>query len=286
MNLEASAQKNTAAAGEQLSPAHFKAIKSQLYNAAGITIADHKINMVHNRIAKRIKELDIPTFDGYLTYLDSHKDDEIPNLINALTTNVTHFFREEHHFEHIKKEAAAMIADGQTKIRMWSAGCSIGAEPYSAAISFYEMLQALGKKVDIKILATDIDTTALARGRMGEYHEKHIKGLTKQHITKHFTTVTVAGEKHYKVQDHIRKFVSFNHLNLNDDPWPMRGPFDFVFCRNVFIYFDRDKQNEYVGKMTNLLRHGGYLCLGHSEHFASSNASYKTVGQTTYQKIT
>ncbi|MAF97192.1 MAG: chemotaxis protein CheR [Micavibrio sp.] len=276
---------NNEEVSEQLSQEHFHLIKTMLYDTAGITLADHKRNMAHNRIAKRIKELNIPCFDDYISYLNKHQEEEISNLVNALTTNVTHFFREQHHFEHIKQETAALLKAGQTKIRIWSAGCSIGAEPYSTAITLYDLQQSLGIRADIKILATDIDTTALETARNRKYPERNIKGLSKEHLNKHFTTACINGENFYKLKDHVRNMVSFNYLNLNETKWPMKGPFDFIFCRNVFIYFDREKQLEYVDKMTDLLKTGGYLLLGHSEHFAAENVKYKTCGQTTYQKI-
>lgn len=265
---------------------HFKLIKNMLYDSAGITLADRKKNMVYNRIVKRLKKIKLSTFDEYIDYLNNNRDQEISDLVNALTTNVTHFFREEHHFDHLKKETTRLINDGQKKIRIWSAGCSIGAEPYSMAITMQAMMEEEKTKADIKILATDIDTTALEYAKKRKYQEKNIKGLTKAHLSKYFQSSKVDNETVYKLKDNIRNMVSFNYLNLNEEPWPMRGPFDFIFCRNVFIYFDRDKQQQYVANMTKLLKTGGYLCLGHSEHFASDDQNYKTCGQTTYQKIT
>lgn len=264
----------------------FKEIQSLLYEASGITIADHKQQMVQNRIAKRFKALELRSSSDYLSYIKQGKNpDEIVNLINALTTNVTYFYREKHHFEHLVKHIDALIKAGQRKIRIWSAGCSIGAEPYSAAILIYECILKKGISADIKILATDIDTAALNTGRQGFYSEKTIKGLSKARLLEHFTREHKDDENGYRIKGHIRRLVFFNHLNMNLAKWPMKGPFDFIFCRNLLIYFDRPKQSEFVGKMKVCLAPGGYLYLGHSEHAASEGMGLKAQSQTIYQKL-
>lgn len=263
----------------------FKEISQILYDVAGITIADHKIQMVENRIAKRIKQLSIDDFAGYIDYLHSHKkSDEMVHLVNALTTNVTHFFRENHHFEHLSKVIEILLANNQRKIRLWSAGCSIGAEPYSAAITIHETLQKFKTSADIRILATDIDTIALARARKGTYNERIIKGLTKLHLQNYFTKARTDDEDQYTAIPRLRQMISFNHFNFNEKSWPMSGPFDFAFCRNVLIYFDRDKQFEYISKILRVIRPGGFLCLGHSEHAVMERHKVKVIGQTIYQK--
>jgi len=270
---------------ERLSDKHFGIIKQYLHDAAGIHLPDGKINMVHNRIAKRKKQLSLLTFDDYIDYLKKNgSKGEIINLVNALTTNVTHFFREGHHFEHLGQQIKALADQGQKKVVIWSAGCSIGAEPYSMSITAEEARKA-GANCEVRILATDIDTIALARARKGEYNEGASKGLTRHHIGKYFTEQEgPGGALTVKAKDSIRKKIAFNYLNLNDNPWPMKGPFDFIFCRNVLIYFSSDKQREFVDKMTRLLRPGGFLYLGHSEYFISDSKDYKALGQTIFQK--
>ncbi len=268
-----------------LSEAHFTAIRDTLYVAAGITLAAHKRQMVENRIAKRLKDLNLPSFDAYIAYVqDPHHQDEMVQLINALTTNVTHFFREAHHFEHLRGTLTHLLDGVNPKIRLWSAGCSIGAEPYSAAMVIQEVQAAKGKRGDIRILATDIDTVALARARAGAYPERIAKGLTPKHIERHFTKTHDGQEPVYTVKDNLRRLVAFNHFNLNDAQWPMQGPFDVIFCRNVLIYFKRDKQREYVTKLLQRLRVGGFLYLGHSEHAVVEGMNLLTLGQTIYQK--
>lgn len=266
----------------ELSQDNFKFIKALLYDTAGINIPDHKQQMVFNRIVKRIQGLNIGSFDEYLTYVGRH-DDEIINLVNALTTNVTHFFRETHHFDHLHKELTAMKTEGQTKFRIWSAACSIGAEPYSAAMVVNEALPHQSG-FDVKILATDIDTNALAFAREGVYAQRLTKGLPDPYSKKYFEKLQM-DEPCLKIKPSIRQKVFYNYLNFNTPVWPVSGPFDFIFCRNVLIYFDKIKQQEYVTKLIHLLRPGGFLYLGHSENSVMVDHNLKISGPTIYQKI-
>lgn len=269
-----------------LSTKDFDLIKSTLYNAAGIRLADHKRQMVQNRINKRLKQLSLDSIHGYVNVLKKNEADELLHLVNALTTNVTHFFREGHHFDHIAQTIPALNEEPGGKIKAWCAGCSIGAEPYSLAITAHKTAKKIKKSVNMRILATDIDTIALARARKGEFNERIIKGLSEAELKESFSERQEDQEKFFTVKDHIRKLVAYNYLNLNEKKWPMSGPFDYIFCRNVLIYFDRDKQNEYVSKMVNLLRSGGFLYLGHSEHAIMEGRGLKICGQTIYQKVT
>ena len=270
----------------QFSHEHFDYIRSYLYDVAGITLADRKKQMVENRINKRIKELNLSGFDQYVVRLrDDTRQEEMVNLVNALTTNVTHFFRENHHFDHLRGYMGDLLQarDGR-RIRVWSAACSIGAEPYSMAMVLYDVMQDLKLRADARILATDIDTLALARARMGSYHDKTLKGIAPTVLKKHFTVSDESGEQVYTVKQYLRQMVAYNYLNFNVASWPMSRQFDAIFCRNVLIYFDRAKQQEYIGKMLSYLKPGGFLYLGHSEHAVMDNKGYKVCGQTIYQK--
>ncbi len=270
----------------QFSHEHFDYIRSYLYDVAGITLADRKKQMVENRINKRIKELSLSGFDQYVSRLrNDSTQEEMVNLVNALTTNVTHFFRENHHFDHFRGYMADLLQarDGR-RIRVWSAACSIGAEPYSMAMVLYDVMQELKLRADARILATDIDTLALARARMGAYHDKTLKGMTPSVLKKHFMLSEEDGEDVYTIKPYLRQMVAYNYLNFNTASWPMSRQFDAIFCRNVLIYFDRAKQQEYIGKMLSYLKSGGFLYLGHSEHAVMENKGYKVCGQTIYQK--
>lgn len=263
----------------RLSEGNFQHIKTLLYNSAGIYIPDHKQQMVFNRIVKRIQEIGLTSFDHYITYVDRH-DDEIMNLINALTTNVTHFYRENHHYDHLRNEVKHMIDNGQKRLRIWSAACSIGAEPYSAAMTISDVLPHQSG-FDIKILATDIDTNALEVARKGVYVQRLLKGLPTECHKKYCDSVD--GEA-IKIKQKIRDMVFFNYMNFNTEIWPMSGPFDFIFCRNVLIYFDKIKQQEYIQKMLRLLKPGGFIYLGHSENSVMADHDLQICGPTIYRK--
>tara|TARA_A200000113_G_scaffold177461_1_gene162873 strand:+ start:476 stop:1312 length:837 start_codon:yes stop_codon:yes gene_type:complete len=270
-----------------LSQNDFDIIRSILHEKSGITIADHKKQMVENRITKRMKELNLSCFSDYTKMIESKdKTDEMVHLVNSLTTNVTHFFREGHHFTHLAEEMSKRLNDKQKPIRLWSAACSIGAEPYSCAMTILDTYKKQAPHPNLKILATDIDTIALKRARNGQYPEKVTKGLSKAQLLEYFTQEKSQNnhEKTYRVKQHVRKMVSFNYLNFNQTHWPMSGPFDFIFCRNALIYFNREKQNEYIEKMLKLLAPGGFFYLGHSEHSVMEKRNLKIIGQTIYQK--
>jgi chemotaxis protein methyltransferase CheR len=269
----------------KLRPEQFNILRDLLYQAAGISIADHKAQMVENRLSKRIKELSIGSFDEYIAFVsDERNSREVSGLVNALTTNVTHFFREGHHFRHLATEVEKMLSSSISRIRIWSAACSIGAEPYSVAMTLHDLQKKIKKTADIKILATDIDTIALRQARSGSYMERNIKGLSNADLHTHFTTRKDDGEAVYAIHADLRRMVSYNYFNFNERLWPMSGPFDFIFCRNVLIYFGRQKQREYVSKLAGVLRPGGFLYLGHSEHAVIEDMGLKTMGQTIYQK--
>ncbi len=266
-----------------LGPKQFEAIKKIIYDVAGISLAPHKAQMVSNRIAKRIKALGLEDYDDYIDYLrhEKHGEQEMPDLVNVLTTNVTHFFRENHHFNHLKANLTALLKTNAGKrIRIWSAGCSSGQEPYSIALTCLETMHALGVQANLRILATDIDTTILARARDGLYSAEALKTVSQDYLNRHFTQ---EGETHYRISRNLRELVAFNYFNLNTATWPMKGPFQAIFCRNVLIYFDREKQHSFVEKMARLLEPGGFLYLGHSEHYAGSLPCFAAKGQTVYE---
>lgn len=270
-----------------LSTKHFQAIKTVLYDSAGIRLADHKRLMVENRIAKRLRDLSLTSYADYIDYLQSSgKEDELVHLVNVLTTNVTHFFREGHHFEHMSATLEGWVKQGAGRIRVWSAGCSLGAEPYSAALTILKVKEKTKRNINARILATDIDTLTLARARKAEFKEGNLKGLSKVQLDHAFQKAEKEGAAMYKLKDTIRSMVAFNYLNLNTQKWPMSGPFDFIFCRNVLIYFDRTKQNEIVSRLLSYLRPGGFFYLGHSEHAVMEGRGLKSCGKTIYQKMT
>ena len=258
----------------------FKDIANLVYNACGIVLGDHKREMVYSRLARRIRALKLNDFKAYLAYLDTHKDQEFDAFINAITTNLTSFFREVHHFEFIKSELIPNLikANKDTKrVRIWSAGCSTGEEPYSLAMT---LNNAFPSNWDVKILATDLDSNVLEKAQKGVYTAANVNGLDATHLKRWFLK-SKDGE-HYKVKDTLRERISFKRLNLLQD-WPMKGPFDLILCRNVVIYFDKETKDHLFKRYANILSDHGYLFLGHSESMGKEHSNYKNLGKTMYQ---
>lgn len=258
----------------------FNDIANLVYNACGIVLGDHKREMVYSRLARRIRALKLNDFKAYLAYLDTHKDQEFDAFINAITTNLTSFFREVHHFEFIKSELIPNLikANKDTKrVRIWSAGCSTGEEPYSLAMT---LNNAFPSNWDVKILATDLDSNVLEKAQKGVYTAANVNGLDASHLKRWFLK-SKDGE-HYKVKDTLRERISFKRLNLLQD-WPMKGPFDLILCRNVVIYFDKETKDHLFKRYANILSDHGYLFLGHSESMGKEHSNYKNLGKTMYQ---
>jgi chemotaxis protein methyltransferase CheR len=251
---------------------------------AGISLADHKRNMVQRRVARRIAHYRLSGFTAYCAFLKSAEgEQEIEHLINALTTNKTEFFRENHHFEHLGKVVLPSLAKAaQKRIRVWSAGCSSGQEPYSIAITMFSSLSGVDA-LDAKVLATDIDTDILTRAARGIYSETELAGVPSGIRSSCFSLHPGAPQQ-YKVNSAIQKLISFRHLNLHGE-WPMQGLFDVIFCRNVVIYFDKPTQRELFDRFANLLTPNGYLYIGHSESLFKVSERFQFEGQSIYRKI-
>lgn len=250
----------------------------------GIVLAEHKEDMIYSRIARRIRELKLDSFHDYCELLkDTNHPEELVHFINALTTNLTSFYRESHHFEHLEKQvipAAIANTRSNTRIRLWSAACSSGAEAYSMAIS---CLEAIGNShgLDIKILATDIDTKMIEKAKSGIYNETEISGLPLPLRKKYTSLDSVSGN--FRMCDAVRKLITFKHMNLMHD-WPFAGPFDAVFCRNVIIYFDKDTQRTLFERMQHYIKPEHWLYLGHSESLHNVNTQFTLRGKTIYQR--
>lgn len=248
----------------------------------GIVLADAKKNMVYSRLVRRIRALGLSGFSDYCNLLESEQaHDEIGHLVNAITTNLTKFFREEHHFEHLYKQVLCpMIAEKKSlkRLRIWSAGCSAGMESYSIAMATMLALKT-ARDWDVKILATDIDTNMLEIATNGIYPMEQYQNIPE--IYKDY--VILDKDKMY-VADHIKEMISFKKLNLLEH-WPMTGMFDAVFCRNVVIYFDKATQRTLFDRIANLLKPNGWLYIGHSENLFNVSDRFELIGRTIYRKI-
>ncbi|MDO6548539.1 CheR family methyltransferase [Pseudoalteromonas carrageenovora] len=259
----------------------FKEIAALVYNACGIVLGEHKREMVYSRIARRIRERKLTDFSTYLAYLNSHKDQEFDAFINALTTNLTSFFRESHHFDYLKKQLVpALLVQNKNsrRVRIWSAGCSTGEEPYSLAMALHELFPS---NWDVKILATDLDSNVLKKAHTGVYSAANINGLDDA-LLKRWFLKSKDGES-YKVKPKLQQLISFKRLNLLQD-WPMKGPFDLILCRNVVIYFDKDTKDLLFKRYAKILAPHGHLFLGHSETMGKEHTEFKNLGKTMYQK--
>ena len=263
----------------------FAFIATTLYEDAGISLPASKANLVYSRLAKRLRALGLESFRDYCELVGSEEGtDERTQMIAALTTNVTRFFREPHHFDHLRRMVveplAPEIRQGR-RLRIWSAGCSSGQEPYSIALTLLSVLPD-ARAYDVRILATDINPLVLETGRKATYPAEEVVSVPAD-MRKSWMEPTGTGT--LRLDEAPRGLVSFRPLNLIGS-WPMKGPFDAVFCRNVVIYFDEKTQMRLLTRISGLLRPGGYLYLGHSERMVGpAEALFRLDGTTTYRKL-
>jgi chemotaxis protein methyltransferase CheR len=255
----------------------FRKIVKIVKDQAGIVLADHKKDMVYGRLARRLRVLQLETFREYCDLVDSSHE-ELLNLINAITTNLTSFFREMHHFEKLEELLMDMIGK-QTDILIWSSACSSGCEPYSIAMVAQKVLEKKGGGSKIKILATDIDTNMLEICVKGEYPIEHLEKIPKEY----HRYIERGADGAVKMSNKLKGLIHFKKLNLLDK-WPMTKKYDIIFCRNVVIYFDTDTQRVLFDKMANLLKDAHYIFIGHSENLTKVSDRYDLIGRTTYKK--
>jgi chemotaxis protein methyltransferase CheR len=252
-----------------------------IYSHCGITLSDGKEALVTARIGKRLRALNIPDHEAYLRHVENDQTQtEIVQLLDAISTNVTSFWREPAHFTYLQQAVQNWIQAGQRSIKVWCAASSTGEEPYTLAITIKEALA--GKPIDVKILATDISTKVLATAQAGIYDESKIRGVPQQILSRHFNQRVVNGAKCYEICPDTRRLIHFHRLNLAKPPFPMRGPFDAVFCRNVMIYFDNTVRSRMLKEMHRLIRSGGFLAVGHSESLSGLMTEFKTVQPAVY----
>ena len=260
----------------------FEQVRDRIYNHAGIALADHKRDLVYNRLVRRVRTLGVDSFSEYLALLD-RSPDELSQFVNAMTTNLTSFYREAHHFEYLAETYIPALAKaGQRTLRVWSSACSVGEEPYSIAISLLEA-GIDPNSWDINILATDIDTDVLAVAENGVYPLDRVDSLSIKRKKLGFLRGKNEHNDKIMVKPLIKNMIQFRYCNLMES-WNINEPLDIIFCRNVMIYFDKDTQTALLDRMTKLLKPGGILLIGHSESPARSMKDYKLLGRTMYQK--
>jgi chemotaxis protein methyltransferase CheR len=262
------------------SPGDFRRVRDLIARLAGIALADHKENMVYNRLARRLRSTGIGSFSAYLDLVEQPDAAERGQFVNALTTNLTSFFREGHHFEMLGTYAAARrrAAPGGGRLRVWSSACSTGEEPYSAAIVLREA------ECPAEIIATDIDTEVLRRAQRGNYALDAVDNLSPERLRRFFFKGVGPNEGRIMVRPELQAMVRFSPCNLQGDHWPAGELFDVIFCRNVMIYFSRESQRQVLDRFIQVLRPGGLLFVGHSESYATGHAALLNCGKTSYER--
>ncbi|MDP4300929.1 CheR family methyltransferase [Leptothrix discophora] len=260
----------------------FQRVRELIHQRAGISLHEHKQAMVYSRLSRRLRETGHRTFSSYLQWLEGASGDsgerEWQQFVNCLTTNLTSFFREEHHFP-VLTEALRAIGP-RVPIRIWCSAASTGEEPYSIAMC---ALEALGNSAPVTILASDIDTQVLATAQRGVYaHDA--RGLSPDRLKRHFMRGTGNNAGYIRVRPELQKLIDFRPFNLMSPSWALGEPFDIVFCRNVMIYFDAPTQRRVLERMHAVMKPRGHLFVGHSENFTDSRDLFQLRGKTVYQR--
>lgn len=270
--------------GEYLFTArNFEIIASKLRAESGIALSEAKATLVYSRLAKRLRKLGLPDFDAYCAFIETDEAaGERREMLAALTTNVTRFFREPHHFEHLRHTVAPRLietARAGGRVRLWSAACSSGEEPYSMALTLLDLFPEAARH-DVRILATDIDPNIVAKARVGVYREEAVEPIPSTMRDRWMSCEGDRGERVWRVNDEVRALIAFKELNLIG-AWPMRGRFDAIFCRNVVIYFEEETQVFLWNRFKQVLAKNGRLYIGHSERV--DVAGYASDGLTIYK---
>lgn len=260
----------------------FESVKKMIYARAGIALADNRQEMVYTRLSRRLRMTGARSFSDYLLRLESNsEDEEWEAFVNALTTNLTAFFREAHHFpilaEHIKRKRTGKL------MKLWCSACSTGEEAYSMAITMVETFGSF--KPPVRILATDIDTNVLATARQGVYPMERLENMSQERIKRFFLKGSGGRDGYVRVRPELLDLIAFKQLNLLESTWPLRGPFEAIFCRNVMIYFDKPTQYRILQKFMPLLDPDGLLFMGHSEVFQHAADLIKICDRTVYKPL-
>lgn len=281
----ASSSVSSATFGPELADKEFDFIRHVIGENAGIVLGPNKRQLVQGRLARRLRELALPSYEAYCDHVRESGPEELVGLINALTTNVTAFFRENHHFDALSSymlPEAMKRNQHSRRVRIWSAGCSTGEEPYCISMVAAETIPA-SMRWDVKILATDIDSDVIASAQQGIYPVERLAAVPQARLRRCFRKGAGVNAGQAMVHPDIARLVNFRTLNLLQK-WPMNGPFDIIFCRNVMIYFDQPTREKLVARFSEMLAPEGYLCLGHSESIHAGTSPLRLVGKTIYRK--
>jgi len=260
--------------------ADFSRVQSLIYRRAGISLHDGKHAMVYSRLSRRLRETGHRSFSAYLTWLESDDGPEWQEFINALTTNLTSFFREQHHFQILRHHL--LSKDAGRPWNIWCCAASTGEEPYSIAIT---VLDTLSGAINVKVIASDIDSKVLATAAKGVYRLDSTKNLTDDYLRRFFLRGKAANAGFVRIKPEVQRLIEFVNINLIDAHWPFHDLFDIVFCRNVMIYFDNPTQRRVLEGIHRVLVPGGLLFVGHAENFSEFRDLFVLKGKTVYERV-
>lgn len=272
-----------------VSDQEFRLFQDLVKAHTGIALSEHKRNLVCSRLGKRLRALKLASLKSYYDYLSAEVGQaELEHFVNAITTNKTDFYREKPHFDFLEQEMvpgwkARAAKAGERRIRIWSAGCSSGEEPYTLAITLRKAIENF-PAWDVRILASDIDTEVLGRAAQGIYPAERVAEIPKSILERYFLRGKGAHDGFVQVVPEVRNLVTFRRINLQEDPWPIRASFDCIFCRNVIIYFDRPTQRRLMERFAGYLKDDSYLFLGHSESLYGMSDQFTALRNTIYRK--
>ncbi len=272
---------------DQLSAKNFRRLSAFVNSYSGIKMPDGKQTMLEGRLRRRLRATGFSSLDAYCTYLfeDGGLETEAIALIDAVTTNKTDFFREPKHFEYLQHTALpSLVRSGKTSLRLWSAACSVGAEPYTIAMVLADYAEH-SRPLDYFILATDLSTDVLTAARKGVYHKGMLAPVSDDYMQRFVNRSNDPHSDLVRISPALRSKVGFARMNFMDDTYPVGEPMDVIFCRNVLIYFDKVTQAKVLTRLCDCLVPGGYLFIGHSESITGFNLPIRTVGNTIFQKI-
>lgn len=259
--------------------ADFVRVQALIYQRAGISLHDGKHAMVYSRLSRRLRDTGHRSFQEYLAWLEKHDGDEWQEFVNALTTNLTSFFREQHHFGVLEQHLRTPMPQGGWRI--WCSAASTGEEPYSIVLT---AMECLGSASSFRLWASDIDSKVLASAERGVYRLESLKGVSSERLQKFFLRGKGSNTGMVRVRPELRAAIEFLAVNLIRDDWPFRDPFDIVFCRNVMIYFDAPTQRRVLERIHRVMKPGGLLFVGHAENFGESRDLFTLKGKTVYER--
>jgi chemotaxis protein methyltransferase CheR len=260
----------------------FTRIRELVYQKSGIKLDVNKESLIRARVGKRVRILGLLSHEEYLKHvIESNDEKEIIHLLDAISTNVTSFFRDADHFDLLRILLKEWTASGQKKFRIWSAACSSGEEPYTIAMT---VLDAIGGNADVRILATDISTRILEKAQLCMYESEKVSQIPADLKEKYFEKPNSNNNGLYKAKPIMRNMIVFKRLNLSETPFPMQGPMDVVFCRNVMIYFDHNTRQRLLNEILRLLKPNGYLFVGHAESLIGLANGFRTIRPSIYLK--